>query len=498
MLQTPGIAAIATTTLEEYDKEIKPLDGGGLAGRFKEKIVKPVSDPALLLQLLKKAWKPIGRKHGVKDLPDEEFEDFIAHLDRYSSPLSQPGRGKRALDYMAARAAAEGRDTANETDKVFAIAELTGLEKEFVAMGDYERIIGLNDSLCETIRGQDLEMIADRLAGARGGLSDSNKMAGAFLFVGPTGTGKTETAKQLARKLFGTEDALARIDMSEYQEEHSVSGLIGTKPGYVGYDDDGGALYGPVRERPGGLVLLLDEVEKGHPKVFDVLLRVLDDGKGTDNKGREVDFRNVVLIMTANLGTQEAAFVMARKGTGRMGFTAAAEKEPEKDVTKIFEAAPKKHFRPEFVARVEALGGVVVFRSLTRDVIAELTAVELAATNKRLVSPPLSLKGVKIELADAAMAQLVQEGFDPVYNARPVKSAVNRRVNDPVGRWLLDPKNKAQVQAFAKANGGARLVIDALGKNVVPRLEPPAPAPVAAPTANDNPSAPPLKSKFSP
>jgi ATP-dependent Clp protease ATP-binding subunit ClpA len=485
MLDAPGVAAMATTTVEQFDSEVRAVDAG-LARRFKEKIVNPASSE-VVMEMLKKSWPRIRAHHGVRDMDGGDFEDFIAMTNRHASNLPQPARGKKALDLAAASARARGSREVGEEDRSFALAEMTGLSKQFIAMSDYERVLGLRETLPETILGQDegLDPIARRLGGARGGLADPDKPLGAFLFVGPTGVGKTETAKQIALKYFGTMDAFAKIDMSQFMESHTVSRLIGAPAGYVGYNGGKAELYDPVRKHPGGLVLLLDEVEKAHPDVFNILLGILDDGKAADNRGRAVNFQNVVLVMTANLGAKEADFLMRQKKKN-LGFATAANDamDKKKEVEKIFQEAPKNHFSPEFIARMEPLGGIVHFKTLEQDDISTLVARELQVSNKRLTAPPLSLRGVSIVLGQDAMKDLVKEGFDPVYNARPVKGAVNRRINDPLGLWLLNPVNKTAVRTFARDHGGARLVIDALGKDVSPRLEPPLPLP--GPEANDN------------
>jgi ATP-dependent Clp protease ATP-binding subunit ClpB len=240
-----------------------------------------------------------------------------------------------------------------------------------------------------------VEAVANALRRARTGLQDPNRPIGSFVFLGPTGVGKTELARALAEFMFDDERAMVRLDMSEYQERHTVARLIGAPPGYVGYDE-GGQLTEAVRRRPYGVVLL-DEIEKAHPEVFDVLLQVLDDGRLTDGQGRTVDFRNTVLIMTSNLRNADEL---------------------------------RDRFRPEFLNRVDE---IVEFEPLTREQIAEIVELQLARLRARLAE-----RGIALELTDAAKQGLAEAGWDPAYGARPLKRAIQRLVENPLALRLLD------------------------------------------------------------
>jgi ATP-dependent Clp protease ATP-binding subunit ClpB len=244
-------------------------------------------------------------------------------------------------------------------------------------------------------------------------LSDSNRPYGSFLFLGPTGVGKTELCKALAAFLFDSEDHLIRIDMSEFMEKHSVARLIGAPPGYVGYEE-GGYLTEAVRRKPYS-VILLDEVEKAHPDVFNVLLQVLDDGRMTDGQGRTVDFKNTVIVMTSNLGSQMIQ-QMAGSDYGVIKLAVMAE--------------VKTYFRPEFINRIDE---VVVFHALDDKHIKSIARIQLGYLEKRLAAMEM-----KLEVSDAVLAQLAQAGFDPVYGARPLKRAIQATIENPLAREILE------------------------------------------------------------
>jgi ATP-dependent Clp protease ATP-binding subunit ClpB len=279
-------------------------------------------------------------------------------------------------------------------------------------------------------------LVADAIRRSRAGLSDPNRPYGSFLFLGPTGVGKTELSKALAEFLFDSEEQLVRIDMSEFMEKHSVSRLIGAPPGYVGYEE-GGTLTEAVRRRPYS-VILLDEVEKAHPDVFNVLLQVLDDGRLTDGQGRTVDFRNTVVVMTSNLGSQQ---IQAMVGD-------------EYQVVKLAVMAEvKMHFRPEFINRIDE---VVVFHALDEANIARIADIQLARLRQRMAGMDIGLV-----VSDAALAELAKAGFDPVFGARPLKRAIQSQIENPLAKRILDGSFaakdvvsvdiKAGVFVFAKA-----------------------------------------------
>jgi ATP-dependent Clp protease ATP-binding subunit ClpB len=265
--------------------------------------------------------------------------------------------------------------------------------------------------------GQDeaVTLVADAIRRSRAGLSDPARPYGSFLFLGPTGVGKTELTKALASFLFDSEDHLIRIDMSEFMEKHSVARLIGAPPGYVGYEE-GGYLTEAVRRKPYSVVLL-DEVEKAHPDVFNVLLQVLDDGRLTDGQGRTVDFRNTVIIMTSNLGSQH---IQSMAG------------QPYEVVKEVIWGELKQSFRPEFLNRIDE---VVVFHGLEAKHIESIARIQLQRLGARLAQ-----KDMRLEVSDAALAQLARSGFDPVFGARPLKRAIQQHIENPIARLILEGK----------------------------------------------------------
>jgi ATP-dependent Clp protease ATP-binding subunit ClpB len=306
------------------------------------------------------------------------------------------------------------------------VARATGIPVSKLMQGEREKLLHIEDKLHERVIGQDeaVRLVADAIRRSRAGLSDENRPYGSFLFLGPTGVGKTELCKALANFMFDSEDHLIRIDMSEFMEKHSVARLIGAPPGYVGYDE-GGYLTEAVRRKPYS-VILLDEVEKAHPDVFNVLLQVLDDGRMTDGQGRTVDFKNTVIVMTSNLGSQM--------------IQSMAGGDPE--VMKISVLAEvKSHFRPEFINRVDE---IVVFHALDEKNIAAIAKIQLKRLEQRLAKMEITL-----EMSDAALAELAKAGFDPVYGARPLKRAIQQQIENPLSKKLLDgsfgPKDTVRV-----------------------------------------------------
>ncbi|RME15798.1 MAG: AAA family ATPase, partial [Bdellovibrio sp.] len=273
------------------------------------------------------------------------------------------------------------------------------------------------------------EAVSDAIRRARAEISDPNQPIGSFMFLGPTGVGKTETVKALAEFLFDTEDAIVRIDMSEYMEKHSVSRLIGAPPGYVGYEE-GGQLTERVRRHPYSVVLL-DEIEKAHPDVFNILLQVLDDGRLTDGQGRTVDFRNTVIIMTSNLGSQA------------ISDDKLSEEEKERAVME----AVKAHFRPEFLNRIDE---IIIFQSLNEERIAEIVKIQIQRVVERLKE-----KKITIDCDQKALSYLGRKGYDPVYGARPLKRVIKHELLNPLAKMIIagDLKSGDKVQVSANDLG---------------------------------------------
>ena len=297
------------------------------------------------------------------------------------------------------------------------VSRATGIPVSKMMQGERDKLLQMETKLHERVVGQDeaIGAVANAIRRSRSGLSDPNRPTGSFLFLGPTGVGKTELCKALAGFLFDSEDHLVRIDMSEFMEKHSVARLIGAPPGYVGYEE-GGYLTEAVRRKPYA-VLLLDEVEKAHPDVFNVLLQVLDDGRLTDGQGRTVDFKNTVIVMTSNIGSQ---MIQAMVG------------QDYEDIKDAVTDELKNHFRPEFLNRIDE---TVVFHSLDASHIADIAKIQLSVLKARLAHMEYGL-----EVSDAAVAELAKVGFDPVFGARPLKRAIQQRIENPLSKLLLEGK----------------------------------------------------------
>jgi ATP-dependent Clp protease ATP-binding subunit ClpB len=309
------------------------------------------------------------------------------------------------------------KEEVDEEDVAEVVAKWTGVPVSKMLEGEMQKLIAMEENLRKRVIGQDeaLEAVSNAVRRARAGLQDPNRPVGSFVFLGPTGVGKTETARALAEFLFDDERAMVRLDMSEYMEKHAVARMIGAPPGYVGYDE-GGQLTEAVRRRPYSVVLF-DEIEKAHPDVFNVLLQILDDGRLTDSKGRLVDFKNTVLIMTSNLGSREIQ-------------SAAENPHADRDIRTEVLQVLRDHFKPEFLNRID---DIVVFKQLDRAQIARIIDVQLEKLRRNLED-----RGITIELEDSARELLVQEGYDPVYGARPLKRAIQSLIQNPLAVSLLN------------------------------------------------------------
>ncbi|OAI39792.1 Clp protease [bacterium SCGC AG-212-C10] len=310
-----------------------------------------------------------------------------------------------------------------EEDIASLVGQMTGIPVSRLEETESDKLLKMEDYLHERVIGQDRAIVAlsDAIRRARAGLKDPRRPIGSFIFLGPTGVGKTELAKTLAEYMFDDEDAMIRLDMSEFQERHTVSRLIGSPPGYVGYDE-GGGLTEAVRRRP-YRVILFDEIEKAHPDVFNTLLQILDDGRLTDGHGRTVDFRNTVIIMTSNLGTG-----VQEKAT--LGFTRRADNVNDYERLKdSVDRALREHFRPEFLNRIDE---VIVFEPLTKTELARIVDLLVEEVKERMGD-----RGIDIELTAAARDELVREGYDPAYGARPLRRTIQRRIENDLAKRVL-------------------------------------------------------------
>ena len=285
-----------------------------------------------------------------------------------------------------------------------------------------QKLLDLEDTLHQRVIGQKsaVKAVSDAIRRARAGLKDPDRPVGSFIFVGPTGVGKTELSKALAEAVFGNENNLIRVDMSEYMEKHSVSKLVGAPPGYVGFDE-AGQLTEKVRRKPYSVVLF-DEIEKAHPDVFNLMLQILDDGRLTDSKGRTISFKNTIIILTSNVGATE----IQRRGA--LGFTDSKQAAYD-DMCDRYMDALKEKFRPEFLNRID---DVIVFHKLTRDETAEMAEILLKSLKKRL-----AVMGVTLVVSQAAMDLIIEKGYDDEYGARPLKRVIRRYVEDKLSEEIL-------------------------------------------------------------
>jgi ATP-dependent Clp protease ATP-binding subunit ClpB len=300
------------------------------------------------------------------------------------------------------------------------VSRWTGIPVSRLMEGEREKLLKLEEQLHERVVGQDeaVNSVAEAVLRSRAGIKDPNRPIGTFIFLGPTGVGKTELARALAEKLFDDENNMVRIDMSEYTEKHTVARLIGAPPGYVGYEE-GGQLTEAVRRKPYS-VILFDEIEKAHQEVFSVFLQIMDDGRLTDSHGRTVDFKNCIIIMTSNIGSQ---YILDATGTDEASYESMRERVLQ---------AMRQHFRPEFLNRLDE---VLVFRSLTEEQLAQIVDIQVAWLKKRLED-----KRIELEFTQDAKRLLAERGYDPVYGARPLKRVIQKLVETPLAKKIMAGK----------------------------------------------------------
>ncbi len=412
----------ATELEARWQRELDQLNRGG---QIQEKL--DAARNALEQATLRADWETAARlKYETTQLEQE-----LATATQQLQERSQDGR-------------ALVKEEVDEQDIADVVSRWTGIPVSKLMQGEVEKLIQMEDRLRERVVGQDeaVVAVANAVRAARAGLQDPNRPLGSFLFLGPTGVGKTETARALAEFLFDDEAALVRIDMSEYQEKHTVSRLIGAPPGYVGYDE-AGQLTEAVRRRPFSVVLF-DEVEKAHPEVLNVLLQLLDDGRLTDSQGRLVDFRNSIVIMTSNLGGD--AYQLGQRLRSEGGVPLLTPPPSDEQVRERVMDSVREHFRPELLNRIDE---IVIFRALGLDQIGRIVSIQLIGLRKRLAERKISL-----ELTPAGQDLLAREGYDPVYGARPLKRTIQKEIVQPLAMRLLKGEFRDGDTIVVDADGG--------------------------------------------
>ncbi|MCK5079059.1 MAG: ATP-dependent Clp protease ATP-binding subunit, partial [Bacteroidales bacterium] len=479
------IQCIGATTLDEYRQYIEK--DGALERRF-QKVLVDATSPEETIEILENIKEKYEDHHLVK-YTDDALKACVHLTNRYMSDRFLPDKAIDALDEAGSRVhitnihvpaeiidienrieevkskktlainsqkfeeAAEYRDmertlntdldkakkeweeeskihreTVSEENVAEVIAMMTGIPIQRIAKNESDRLLNMENDMAGSVIGQPeaITKVVKAIRRNRAGLKDPNKPIGTFIFLGPTGVGKTHLAKVLSTYLFDTEDALVRVDMSEYMEKFAVSRLVGAPPGYVGYEE-GGQLTEKVRRKPYSIVLL-DEIEKAHPDVFHLLLQVLDDGVLTDSFGRKVDFKNTIIIMTSNIGSRQ----LKDFGQG-VGFSTDAKKASRASYTKgVIENALKKSFAPEFLNRID---DVVIFENLEKEAIYKIIDIELKQLYERIHG-----LGYKIKITKRAKEQIVEKGWDPQFGARPLKRAIQKYVEDVLAEELIKHK----------------------------------------------------------
>lgn len=394
------------------DKAIDLIDEAGSKVRLRSFTI-----PPSLKELENKLENVRSEKNAA--VQSQEFEKAAALRDTEQKIKEELEQTKKAWKEK------QGKEEAEVTvdDIAMVVSMWTGIPVSKIAQEESAKLLNLEEELHKRVVGQGeaVEAISRAIRRARAGLKDPKRPIGSFIFLGPTGVGKTELARALAEVMFGDEDAMIRIDMSEYMEKHATSRLVGAPPGYVGFDE-GGQLTEKVRRKPYSVVLL-DEIEKAHPDVFNILLQVLDDGRLTDSKGRTVDFRNTVVIMTSNVGAD------ALKYQKNLGFSLGDTNSKYKDMKSTMLDELKKAFRPEFLNRIDEM---IVFHSLEKDHLKEIVSFMANALTKRLKE-----QDIELELTEAALEKIAKEGYDPQYGARPIRRALQKHVEDRLSEELL-------------------------------------------------------------
>jgi ATP-dependent Clp protease ATP-binding subunit ClpC len=413
------------------DKAIDALDEAGARVHIKN-----IHVPSEILSIETRIEEVRQKK--TKAINSQKFEEAAEFRDTERKLQDSLTTAKKKWEEESKT----NREMVSEENVAEVVAMMTGIPVQRIAKNEGERLVNMEEDLAGSVIGQDeaIKKVTKAIRRNRAGLKDPRKPIGSFIFLGPTGVGKTHLAKILARYLFDTEDALIRVDMSEYMEKFAVSRLVGAPPGYVGYEE-GGQLTEKVRRKPYSIVLL-DEIEKAHPDVFHLLLQVLDDGVLTDSLGRKVDFKNTIIIMTSNIGSRQ----LKDFGEG-VGFTTAAKRASRASFTRgVLENALKKTFAPEFLNRID---DVVIFESLEIEDIHRIIDIELKHLFKRIQDI-----GYSMEITEKAKDFIVDKGWDAQFGARPLKRAIQKYLEDPLAEEIIK----------SKLSAGDKIVIDYPGQ----------------------------------
>ncbi len=443
------IQCIGATTMDEFTKVVEK--DGALDRRFQKVVVYP-ADVQYSIDILKKIKFSYEQHHHVT-YSDGAIEACAKLSDRYITDKCLPDKAIDALDEAGSMVRLRLNDRKKVSKEVTAedvatvISKMSGIPVNKVAESEGHRLLKMRERLQNRIIGQDeaIDLVVKAIQRGRAGIKDPDRPIGSFLFFGPTGVGKTQLAKSIAEYLFDSQDNIIRIDMSEYMEKINVSRLIGAPPGYVGFEE-GGQLSERVRKKP-YCVVLLDEIEKAHPDVFNLLLQVIDEGRLTDNNGRTVNFKNTILIMTSNVGSRE----IEDYGSG-IGFT-SSEKNVSANRKSIVEKAVKKAFSPEFINRVDQQ---IFFNSLTKEDIEKIIDIELKDLRNRVLDA-----GFKISVTPSAKRFIAEEGYDPKFGARPLRRAIQKHIEDPVSEFIIN----ARINGTCKQDDGLPTIRINLNRN---------------------------------
>lgn len=425
-----GIQCIGATTLDEFTKIVEK--DGALDRRFQKVIVEP-ADVDFTIKILRQLQSEYEAHHSVK-YTDEALCECARMSDRYITDRCLPDKAIDVMDEAGSMVRLRKGKSVGADEIAAVISLMTGIPAGKVARKEGARLLGMKESLQKIIIGQDeaIDTIVRAIHRSRAGIQSPRRPIGTFLFLGPTGVGKTRLAKAIAEELFDSEENLIRIDMSEYMEKFTVSRLVGAPPGYVGFDE-GGQLSEQVRRKPYSVVLL-DEIEKAHPDIFNLLLQILDEGRLTDSNGRSINFRNTIIIMTSNVGSRE----IEEYGSG-LGF-AAAGKNVQAGKKGVLTKAVRKIFPPEFINRID---DQIYFNSLDKDNLSKIIEIEIKDLRERIAKV-----GFKLSVSAAAKAFVAEAGYDPAFGARPLTRAIRKYIEDPVSEFIIADRMAGGVSGY--------------------------------------------------